>query len=72
MVLPPTEVLLVWQWACGDLGLAMVWRQCCQAQCDGGGSGVCHGPAEVWYGQSLMVKSRKMKRKYKIVMYFFI
>uniref|UniRef100_A0A8C2W9Q7 ATP binding cassette subfamily A member 2 n=1 Tax=Cyclopterus lumpus TaxID=8103 RepID=A0A8C2W9Q7_CYCLU len=42
------EVLLVRQWACRDLGLAMVWRRGCQAQCDGGGSSLCYGPAEIW------------------------
>uniref|UniRef100_A0A3Q2ZHV6 ATP-binding cassette, sub-family A (ABC1), member 2 n=1 Tax=Kryptolebias marmoratus TaxID=37003 RepID=A0A3Q2ZHV6_KRYMA len=42
------EVLLVRKWACGDLGLAMVWRWSCQAQRDGGRSGVCYGPAAVW------------------------
>lgn len=48
MVLPTAEVLLVWQWPCGDLGLALVWRWSCQAQCDGGGSGLCDGPPEEW------------------------
>lgn len=48
MVLPTAEVLLVWQWPCGDLGLALVRRWSCQAQCDGGGSGLCDGPPEEW------------------------
>lgn len=53
VVLPSAEVLLVGQWARRDLGLAVVWRGGCQAQCDGGGSGLCNGPAEIWYGQMI-------------------
>lgn len=49
MVLPSAEILLVRQWACWDVGLAMVWRWGCQAQCDGRGSGLCNGPAKIWY-----------------------
>uniref|UniRef100_A0A3B3BQP6 ATP-binding cassette, sub-family A (ABC1), member 2 n=1 Tax=Oryzias melastigma TaxID=30732 RepID=A0A3B3BQP6_ORYME len=41
------EILLVGQWTCGDVGVALVWGWSYQAQCDGGGSGVCHGPAAV-------------------------
>uniref|UniRef100_A0A672YJR4 ATP binding cassette subfamily A member 2 n=1 Tax=Sphaeramia orbicularis TaxID=375764 RepID=A0A672YJR4_9TELE len=44
------EVLLVGQWADGDLGLALVWRWDSQTQRDGGGPGLCHGPEKIWYG----------------------
>lgn len=46
LVLPPAEVLLVRQRPDGDLGLALVWRQQHQAECDGRGPGLCHGPAQ--------------------------
>lgn len=54
MVLPPAEILLVGQRARGDVGLAVVWRWGCQAQCDGGGSGLCNGSAEIWYRQMMI------------------
>lgn len=57
MVLPSAEVLLVRQWACRDLGLAMVWRWGCQAQCDGGRSGLCDGSAENWCEQKIKLST---------------